>query len=342
MRYALPKAGRIYFSQLRHEYLLRLELAHQQPSPTVLDLFQAVDANPKAMTWADVFALELAKLQAVPDAQLADQLLLMRGRYRDVIGNDAYALYAQTTASDLGTMTPTQLRAELFSLAQRLHYIYLFDPPKESVRTKLAIWAALLALISTVTGVAVFYFYVLQHAGRTGAGFSPILPVILAMFAGQVGGFISVQQRLQAATGVDPLFKEMQLSAGWFSVVIVAPLTGAVFALVLYLMFAGELLKGGVFPDFASNHGLDNNGQLVTVGYKNWGLLLVWCFLAGFAERFVPDVLTRLTGNQYSVGGDQPGGLRVPTKGQSGTDGVVPQPESAKAASRGADAGAPG
>jgi hypothetical protein len=304
----VPASGRSYFEQLHRQYTLLLEFTGTPPSKTILDIFEKVDGKPDDVTWAEIFAVELACLQSAPNEQLPDQLLRLRSRFRDVVGNDAYALYAQTTPSDLGSMSATQMRAELLSLAQRLYYIYLFDPPKESVRTRLAIWAAALASISTIAAVAVFYFFVLHEKG----GFSPILPVIMMMFAGEVGGFISVQQRLQSAVGVDPLFKELQLSAGWFSVVIVAPLTGVVFALVLYLMFVGQLLQGGLFPDLMQ--GVVAN-QLTSLTFKNWGLLLVWGFIAGFAERFVPDVLTRLAGNQYSLGGDQPSGVRVPSKG---------------------------
>lgn len=321
MAHALPKAGRLYLSALRSQYLLLHEFRGTPLSPSITALLEAVDAKPQDASWSDVFAVELAVIDVTPDDQLSDQLLRMRGRYRDVIGNDAYALYAQTSPDDLSMMTALQQRAELIALAQRLHYIYLFDPPKESVRTRLAIWAAVLALVATLAGVFVFDRMVLAQT----QGFSPIFPVVLALFAGQIGGFISVQQRLQGGTGVDPLFKEMQLSAGWFSVVIVAPFIGAIFALVLYLIFAGELLKGGIFPDFSKN--LDpKTGYLMGISFQDWSKLLVWCFIAGFAERFVPDVLTRLTGSQYAVGGEQPGGLRVPSKGLVQSPGSAARP----------------
>ena len=199
-----------------------------------------------------------------------------------------------------------------------------------------------------------------------------------------MGGFVSALQRIQSPiTEGDSIYNLSLLFYGSKSV-FVAPVTGAIFATLLYLMFAAGILQGTFFPriytpptdnkpesssssdpkptptpapdprppaaniagpssegDSAANNAVNRNGADNTAGAvapkpdsteapattnpsqktvsnkglnvfeflaksgpvdgQAYALLIIWCFIAGFAERFVPDALDRLISNSKSV-----------------------------------------
>jgi hypothetical protein len=107
----------------------------------------------------------------------------------------------------------------------------------------------------------------------------------------------------------------MQLEHGVFSIYL-APLSGMIFAMLLYAIFASGLLRGSVFPDIQAEHANSLFSSFLTThphDAKGYFLLVVWCFIAGFAEQFVPDVLDSLL-------------ARTNKKGEFPTSGVRPAP----------------
>ena len=81
------------------------------------------------------------------------------------------------------------------------------------------------------------------------------LTVGVVVAAGCVGGLMSMLQRiLNAPNEGDALFNLASLTNGWRSIFL-APLTGAVFSVLLFVLFAGGVLKGTVFPDIYTPSG---------------------------------------------------------------------------------------
>jgi hypothetical protein len=115
---------------------------------------------------------------------------------------------------------------------------------------------------------------------------------------GIVGGFVSIQQRLKKI-GAEEL--EL-LSDSWFQIVLI-PVYGGVFALVLYVCFLSQIVTGALFPQFAVSpfHQPPTTEDLrdfFSSTYPASGAdvakLLFWCFVAGFSERFVPQIIGKL------------------------------------------------
>jgi len=160
-------------------------------------------------------------------------------------------------------------------------------------------------IIMTAVGIAVFtalFSVTLMHEeGR--------LMVSWAVFVcGILGGFVSIQQRVKTVSN-----EELQLlTRSWFQILLI-PIFGGLFALVLYSMFLSGIVSGHMFPAFyiPEPQGAPDREfivQFLTETYPATGQdmakLLFWSFVAGFSERFVPQIITRVS---ESVNEDESG-----------------------------------
>jgi hypothetical protein len=157
-------------------------------------------------------------------------------------------------------------------------------------------------LFASTLVVGLAFLTLILYFDKTGrGGITIMVPVIVA---GAGGGFVSSLRRLYSFQDIFPrrqyvqLFRRMNFYVVAYS--FVPPLVGMIGAVVLYLLFAAGILKGDLFPEFhcaagqtcADFHGFvaywSPNGP--TANAK----AIVWGFIAGFSERFVPDILNRL------------------------------------------------
>jgi hypothetical protein len=120
-----------------------------------------------------------------------------------------------------------------------------------------------------------------------------VVPLIV-IASGLIGGFVGLQRRLKDLT-----ISDLQLIADSWIYTWLSPLVGAVLALLLYVLFLSELLSGQLFPHFigdAKAIGFASVFQQHGESYKDYAKLVFWCFVAGFSERFVTDIISRFEG----------------------------------------------
>jgi hypothetical protein len=160
----------------------------------------------------------------------------------------------------------------------------------------LVMWLFISTLIIGLGFLAlVLYFDVTGRGGVT--------IMIAVIVAGAGGGFVSSLRRLYSFQDIFPrreyvqLFRKMNFYVAAYS--LVPAVVGMIGAVMVYLMFAAGLLKGDLFPEFhcASGACTDFHGFVSYWSPKDAAAnakAIVWGFIAGFSERFVPDILNRL------------------------------------------------
>ncbi len=134
------------------------------------------------------------------------------------------------------------------------------------------------------------------------------LPLYMSWFAfecGIMGGFVSIQQRLKKI-GDEEL---TLLSESWATILLI-PIYGGVFSLVLFVLFLSGLLKGHLFPEFwvpefGAPPTIDNIKEFLTKSYPlsatDFAKFAFWSFVAGFSERLVPQVIKQVTSTSEEV-----------------------------------------
>jgi hypothetical protein len=135
---------------------------------------------------------------------------------------------------------------------------------------------------------------------------------------GLVGGFVSLQQRLPKTSTSDL----KRLSDSWFALLLI-PINGGVFAVVLHVAFIAQIVQGSLFPTYQS---LERNGaesgaeaivrwlrEIAPTNSVELAKLLFWAFVAGFSERLVPQILQTKTDSASGAGQDRSCEQRNPT-----------------------------
>lgn len=380
----LPAYAHLYFDHLYSEFLsLKPSIVDYGIVNLVEELHQKRLKD--ELTWSDIYSFDLALVDVRPAESLIRKAFDSRARYRSVAGQKEYDEYLASKPMDLGSipvdpdadppkpnlLIERELRADIRYLLSKFYLYYALLPVREELRDRLTKRAVLATTVVVFLGVL---FLVLNMGGSLVIrGLDQYLPVVVTvltvMLAGIVGGCVSMLQRIQTAPSEgDALYNLAALTSGWRGIML-APLYGGIFACVLFVLFAGGILNGSVFPTIvtpsrrvssvtASPSPVIQNAaspapspaptaaptespQPPVTGAPNsssppvvrteaqtpetpasgpsaaqsrssvlqvkdflretgpssgvaYALLIIWSFLAGFAERLVPDTLNRL------------------------------------------------
>ena len=294
----LPDHGYVYFDHLKAEYgNIQIDGFSEEAKSTIKNINKKRDDSSYQLTWSDVYTFESINLRLLDDNCLPRKVWDLRNRYREIIGLKEYEAYLASKPPEItGEVKADSLRADMEFLLNKIYLNYSLTPFYEKMQSSIS---------KKVTRMAIAGITFIALAAFTIAFFGDVIldlkkysaTILIVLFAGAMGGLMSMLQRYNnLVKEVDPI--NSIIAHSWYKIFTPA-INGALFAALLYITFMGELIEGGIFPSFEKASEI-NSGfiSLLTEnhpdGSSNYAKLIIWSFIAGFAERFVPDTLTKI------------------------------------------------
>jgi hypothetical protein len=149
----------------------------------------------------------------------------------------------------------------------------------------------ILISLSLIIAGAIFSIPIITH--------TRVMFFWLCLLCGIIGGFVSIQQRMKKISDA-----ELRLLTGSWCQVLLTPIYGGIFAILLYVIFQSQFISSIVFPEFSyppipesgvdSQYFVDFVRDTVPKSGPDFMKLMFWCFVAGFSERFVPRLISEI------------------------------------------------
>src|SRR5256885_5321924 len=263
MNQPVPPYARLFFDHLYSEYIA---LRPTITDPHLVSLLDEIHERRRKhdLSWSDIYTFDLTLVDARPPESLIRKAYDARAKYRSVAGQKEYDEYIASKPLDLGAIqidpdaqppkpnviVERELRADIRYLLSKFYLYYALLPAREALRDDLTKKAVLL----TSAVVLVIALAIALNVG--GTFFIPgmdqyssvVVTVLTVALAGIVGGCVSMLQRIQAApSDGDALFNLAAMTNGWRGILL-SPIYGAIFASLLFILFAAGILNGSVFP----------------------------------------------------------------------------------------------
>jgi hypothetical protein len=281
-------------------YAIRELPANRQACDTIEGVIR--HAAGRQPSWTQINRIDRALLTMLTGEDLKRRARRLRNEFQlatKLVPADEilFETYRNSRAAEGNETGEAALKADALTLQELLHALYANRRLQLRTRNSIALWTGILFVVATIFTLKIDKIFDLQT----------MLFDVLGV--GMLGGLFSTLLRVQNFKLAGIREATSLTEVGNRTTVVLAPAIGGAGAVVLFVVFMSGFLQGSFLPTLPvipfrpDTDYLEALFNIQIPSSLDAAKLYLLCFLAGFSERLVPDMMSRLTAMADKQGG---------------------------------------